>query len=320
MVKRFFADYLNFTRKERIGIITILMLLIIFLILPFFYSYFISQPKYDHQQFEKEIVSLNLKQQDSTGNYVKRNFDEDNYQNYNQPSEKNYYNKQPKGELFYFDPNTLSVDGWKKLGIREKTATSIQKYIAKGGRFYKPEDIAKIWGLHEDEVNRLTPYVRVEANTTANYNKYKTAETYKPYEKPKYSMASVNINDADTSAFIALPGIGNKLAARIIAFRDKLGGFYKVDQVAETYGLPDSTFQKIKDKLIISNSPVKKININKATVEELKIHPYIRYNIANAILQYRAQHGEFTAIDDLKKIMVITEEMYNKMAPYISIK
>ena len=320
MVKRFFADYLNFTRKERIGIITILILLIIFLILPFFYSYFISQTKYDHQQFQKEIVSLNLKQQDSAGNYVKRNYEEDNYQNYNQPSEKKYYGNQPKGELFYFDPNTLSVAGWTKLGIKEKTATTIQKYIAKGGRFNKPEDIAKIWGLHKDEVNRLMPYVKIEARPTSNFSTVKTAETYKPYEKPKYSVASVNINEADTAAFIALPGIGNKLAARITAFRDKLGGFYKVEQVAETYGLPDSIFQKIKDKLVFTNVKIKQLNINEATLDQLKTHPYIRYHIANAMVQYRTQHGSFALVSDIKNIMLITDEIFNKVAPYLTIK
>jgi competence ComEA-like helix-hairpin-helix protein len=68
----------------------------------------------------------------------------------------------------------------------------------------------------------------------------------------------VDINSADTTPFIALPGIGAKLAQRIIKFRDKLGGFYSIDQVAETFGLPDSTYQKIKPRLIIKNTTVKK--------------------------------------------------------------
>lgn len=317
MLKRFFANYLNFTLKERIGIITVLILIIFLLLLPFFYPYFITQPKYDHKQLEKEILSLNIKQQDSADNYVKRNFDENNYQNNYQPTEKNYYSKQPKGDLFYFDPNTLSVDGWIKLGIKEKTATTIQKYISKGGRFNKAEDIAKIWGLHEDEVNRLLSYVRIETKPTAGFNTSTYPQTYKANEKPKYIIATVDINEADTSAFIALPGIGSKLAARIIAFREKLGGFYKVEQVAETYALPDSTFQKIKDKLVITNTEIKTININTASLDELKIHPYIRYNIANAILQYRMQHGNFASVSDIKKIMLITDEVFNKVAPYL---
>ena len=320
MIKRFLADYLNFTRKERTGIIFILVLIVLFLLLPFFFPYFINEPKNNTAQFEKEIAALNIQQQDSIGKYANRNSDDNNYQNYNQPSERNYYAKQPKGELFYFDPNTLSVEGWVRLGVREKTATTIQKYTSKGGHFYKPEDISKIWGLHEDEVKRLLPYVRIEPRPAADYNKFPEAEKTKAYEKPQYTIATVDVNNADTAAFIALPGIGSKLAARIIAFREKLGGFYKAEQIAETYGLPDSTFQKIKTKLGISNSNVKKLNINTATADELKSHPYLRYNIANAIVQYRTQHGSFSSVADIKNIMLITEDVYNKAVPYLTTK
>jgi competence ComEA-like helix-hairpin-helix protein len=320
MPRQFATDYFNFTRKERTGVICLLLLIIIFLALPFFFSYFIAKPKYDHQQFEKEIAALNIKKRDSAGNFTNRNFDENNYQNYYQPSEKNYYPKQPKGELFYFDPNTLSAEGWVRLGVREKTANSIQKYVAKGGKFYKPEDIGKIWGLHEDEVKRLMPYVKIAAKISQDLNSYKKTEPYKTYDKPKNKIENIDINTADTSAFIALPGIGSKLANRIITFREKLGGFYKIEQVAETYALPDSVFQKIKNQLLITNTSIKKLNINTATVDELKGHPYLRYTIANAIVQYRTQHGLFAAISDIKKIMMITDEIFNKAEPYLTLR
>ena len=90
-----------------------------------------------------------------------------------------------------------------------------------------------------------------------------------------------------------------------------------ISNVDETFGLPDSTFQKIKGFLVISYTELRQININTATIDQLKSHPYIRYVIANAIVQYRNQHGNFTAIDDIKKIMLITEDVFNKLAPYI---
>ena len=324
MLKDFLSGYFNFSQKGRVGTIVLLTFITLTLLTPFFIPYFISQKKIDHSQFEKEIKALKIKQLDSTGRF-KRNatttgFDENNYQNYYQPSEKNHYSKESKGELFYFDPNTLSTDGWKKLGIKEKTITTIQKYLSKGGKFYKPEDIGKIWGLHEDEIDRLVPFVRIEQKNNDKYVSSENKDFNKPSEKPDYSKIIVDINIADTSALIALPGIGSKLANRIVGFRDKLGGFYKIEQLAETYALPDSTFQKIKDKLVIDNPSVKKLNINTATVDELKIHPYIRYNIANAIVQYRNQHGNFVAVSDLKKIMLITEDIYNKAEPYLSIR
>jgi competence ComEA-like helix-hairpin-helix protein len=312
-------EYLFFTRKERIGIIAVVMIMMVYPTIPILYAIFHKPQPVDHTAFEKEIAQLNVQEPDSSSAYSKRNYDDAGYLHY-QPSEKNYYDKPIKGELFYFDPNTLSADGWKKLGIREKTANTIQNYISKGGRFYKPEDIGKIWGLHEDEVKRLLPYIRIEEKPASGYNKYPERGEGKTYAKPTYTITPCDVNTSDTAAFIALPGIGNKLAARIVAFREKLGGFYKIDQLAETYGLPDSTFQKIKSRLVIGNSAVKKLNINTATVDELKTHPYLRYNIANAIVQYRNAHGNFLALNDLKKIMIITDDIYNKVAPYLSVK
>jgi competence ComEA-like helix-hairpin-helix protein len=127
------------------------------------------------------------------------------------------------------------------------------------------------------------------------------------------------VNTADTTTLISLPGIGSKLATRIITFREKLGGFYSVEQIGETYGLPDSTFQKIKQYLKLDNVSVKKININTATVDEMKAHPYIKYSLANPIVAYRNEHGMFSTIEDIKKVMAVTDEVYKKIAPYLSL-
>ncbi len=318
MLKKIVSDYFSFTKKERTGTIVLLVFILIFTLLPFLYPFFIKSAPVDAATFKKEIDALKMKQTDSGNSFTKNNFDEDNYQNYYQPSEKNYRNKNSKAVLFYFDPNTATAADWQRLGIRDKTITTIQNYLSKGGHFYKPEDIGKIWGLHADEVERLIPYINIAQKENNYPQKNYEQKTYeaKTFDKPKYTTSSLDVNTADTSAFIALPGIGSKLAQRIINFRDKLGGFYKAEQVAETFGLPDSTFQKIKSRLVLNNTAVKQFNINTATVDEMKPHPYIRYNIANAIVQYRTQHGNFSAVEDLKKIMTITDEVYNKIAPY----
>ncbi len=314
MFKQFLAAYFSFTKKERTGIFVLLFLILFFILLPLLFPLLIKSKATDSSAFEKEIATLKIKQQDSTNQFVKKDFDEANYQNYYTPSEKNYNTPNTGGELFYFDPNTASSADWKRLGIRDKTIATIQNYLSKGGHFYKPEDIGKIWGLHANEIERLMPYIKIAPKETDYPEKDYGAKTY---DKPKYSPAIIDINNTDTAALIALPGIGSKLAQRIINFRDKLGGFYKTEQVAETFGLPDSTFQKIKPRLSVNASAVKRININTATVDELKAHPYLRYNIANAIVQYRAQHGNFSAVADIKKIMLVTDEVYNKVVPYL---
>ena len=222
-----------------------------------------------------------------------------------------------KAELFYFDPNTITAEEWKKLGLKDRTIKTIQNYLSKGGHFYKPEGLSKIYGLHEDEYARLEPYIRIgQKENTSPSGSQNEAFTTAPVRTEKYK--TININIADTSALIALPGIGSKLAARIINFRDKLGGSYSIDQVGETFGLPDSTFQKIKQYLVLENTTVKKININTATVDELKKHSYIKYSLANPIVAYRNEHGPFTKVEDIKKVMAVTEEIYNKISSYLS--
>jgi competence ComEA-like helix-hairpin-helix protein len=221
-------------------------------------------------------------------------------------------------ELFYFDPNTVDAAGWGKLGIKDKTIHTIQNYLNKGGRFFKAADLKRIYGLHPDEYARLEPFVKIERSNSIADN---TIDNTKKEKEPRQpSDNSVDINSGDTSAFISLPGIGAKLATRIVGFRDKLGGFYSINQIGEVYGLQDSVFQKIKKYLKLENSSVKKININTATLDELKAHPYIRYTLDNPIVSYRKDHGPFSKIEDIKKVLVVTDEVYDKVAPYMTVQ
>jgi DNA uptake protein ComE-like DNA-binding protein len=310
MWQHFLKDYFNFTKKERSGIILLVSIMLILIMASFFYPYFIKKEIIDHAEFEKEIAELRI---DSTKNFHKKTGEY--YNDYSLPDKKD---EPSKAEVFFFDPNTASGNDWIRLGVKEKTAQTIQKYISKGGRFYKAEDIKKIWGLRPSDIARLLPYVSIK-NLPKEYPRYEKKEYLENTSATK-TIQKVDINSADTSAYIALPGIGSKLSQRIIAFRERLGGFYSIDQVAETYFLPDSTFQKIKPYLVINGHSIKQININLASVDEMKTHPYLRYNLANAIFQYRKQHGDFNSVDAIKKIMLVTDDIFNKVAPYLTIE
>lgn len=310
MLSRGLKEYFNFTKKERIGIISLVCIILIFTLSPFFFHYFVKDEKVDTSQFEKEIALLQI---DSSSQKVySKNYDE-----YSSAYPK--YNSVSNAELFFFDPNKASVNEWMRLGVKEKTAKTIQKYISKGGKFYKAEDIKKIWGLSETDAERLIPYVSIKSDPKNYLQNEQNGHPEKAGYTTHYTIKNIDINTADTTQFIALPGIGNKLAKRIISFRENLGGFYSIDQVAETYLLPDSTFQNIKPYLFINIATLKRININTASVDEMKAHPYIKYNIANLIFQYRQQHGNFNSVKEIKKIMTVTDEFYEKISPYLSV-
>jgi competence ComEA-like helix-hairpin-helix protein len=314
--KELVRDYLTFSRKERIGLLVTLAVIIGVWLFPRLAAPVKSQPDSFDSSWIVAAKKLQTREENRDGDSETK--DEGlNEMLFDKSS--NDYSDKPKGELFYFDPNSLTVDGWKKLGIREKTITTIQKYVSKGGQFLKPDDLLKIYGIRSYEFARLKPYIRIETTNIKKDFIEKARDNFKKEifsnKNPKYNL--VEINSSDTSAFIALPGIGSKLAARIITFRDKLGGFYSTDQIAETYGLPDSTFQKIKPFLKLDNASLKKININTATKDELKSHPYLRWTLANAIVEYRNQHGNYATPEDLKKISMVTEEIFAKIKPYV---
>ena len=318
--REFINDYLTFTRKERVGVLVIVSLVfLLFFLLPKFSNHISSSiPSKADTSWISKIRSLEVKKE-------KKNFstgsNSDEYYAYQYDSNKE---SNLKGELFYFDPNTLSADGWKKLGLKEKNIHTIQNYLNKGGHFKKPEDLKKIYGLYKDQYVRLAPYIKIESTIDSKAKqdyKLSTSSNENAQLKSGYSRVSViEINTADTTAFISLPGIGSKLASRIVNFREKLGGFYSIDQIGETYGVPDSTFQIIKQYLKLENTALRKLNINTATVDELKAHPYIKYSLANPIVAYRNEHGSFSNVEDIKKVMVVTEDVYNKIALYLTLK
>jgi competence ComEA-like helix-hairpin-helix protein len=318
--KEFVTDYLTLSRNERIGIMVIACLILGIFILPKTISY-TNNPTASTIDTAWMNSLKKLEQKESENSLTFQDLNNDNTNSYQYDRSTPDYSRKSKGELFFFDPNTITESEWLRLGLREKTFSTIQNYKSKGGYFRTPEDLQKVYGLFPNEYERIAPYIRIESRIEKNNNKEFTTQinTENPNKKTfpsRYTI--VDINSADTTALIQLPGIGSKLASRIILFRDKLGGFYTINQVGETFGLPDSTFQKIKQYLKLENVAIRKININKATVDELKNHPYIRWNIANPLIAYRNEHGTFARVEDIKKVMAITDEVYNKIASYLT--
>ena len=318
--KEFVTGYLTFTRKERLGVIVVILIVLSVFLLPKALSHSSIKTVAVDTTWIASMKKLEQREAENDNqNFKQYNDDNSTAYQYDRSTNNNY--SKSKGELFYFDPNTLPTEGWQRLGLRDKTIHTIQNYLSKGGHFKKPEDLQKIYGLFPNEYERIEPYIKIEAGAETNgYKNYtdkfpvetQPAKTY----APRYTV--IDINSADTTALIALPGIGSKLSARIINFRDKLGGFYSIAQVGETFGLPDSTFQKIKQYLKLENTSIRKININTATIDELKAHPYIRYTLANPIIAYRNEHGPFSKVEDIKKVMAVTDDAYNKIAPYLT--
>ena len=85
-------------------------------------------------------------------------------------------------------------------------------------------------------------------------------------------VSQIDLNSSDSSELVKLPGIGPVFAAKIMRYRDNLGGFSDVSQLMEIAGLPDSLMEWF---VVTDTVPVRKLLVNTATLAELRRHPYI---------------------------------------------
>lgn len=226
---------------------------------------------------------------------------------------------------FNFDPNRISFDSLTLLGLPAKVARNLIKYRNKGGKFRSREDLRKIYGMPEKWIAEIEPFIALppdsrdkysgshatknEASSEANVHLKKSPS----HAKPKVSL---DVNEAGQEDFMLLPGIGQTLSKRIIKYREALGGFYSIYQIAEVYGIKDSLFQTLKDQLMIHEVKLEMININLLNIKELDEHPYIDYNLAKKIVNYREQHGVIKDAQALKKIYLVDRSVLDKVIPY----
>lgn len=304
-------DYFSFSRRERTGIFALLVLIVIAALWPVFWPA-AQEPAVsaaDKQALEELAASIPVMKDDS-GNAAPRGT--------SSFTSKPRDAVSPAGPLFYFDPNATSEAGWRALGVRDKTIGTIGRYLAHGGRFKKPEDLAKVYGLREADYERLLPWVRIKTGDSERPNEYPYTKTERTTDY-KRSVTVIDINLADSAAWVALPGIGPALAGRILRFKEKLGGFYAPEQVAETWGLPDSVFQRIKPRLQCGHPLLRQLNINAMDANTLRQHPYLRWNLANALVQYRNQHGPFHSKEDLLRIALMDPPTLEKISPYLAL-
>jgi competence protein ComEA len=228
-------------------------------------------------------------------------------------------------ELFAFDPNQLSADSLKLLGLPDRVVSSIVNYRNKGGKFRSAEQLSKIYSLTPEDFNRIAPFVSIESVEQQTWKRHFESKEYsfKPdsvFEKRKFkSTRIVELNLADTLDLIEIRGIGNFLARKIVERRDALGGFLNINQLLEVYKIDDEVLDKIEPYLTVDSSLVNKININQVSTDELKKHPYIKFSLANSLVNYRKAHGPYQKHEDLMKSHLMNDSIFKLIRPYIKL-
>jgi competence ComEA-like helix-hairpin-helix protein len=306
-MKQIVRDYLTFNKRERNGVFILLGIISLLLVWLNISDRFHEVKKTDVTRFARQLDSLDaLAVTDPAEDLEDRRT----------ALPKEGENKRKEISLFEFDPNGLPDAGWKRLGFTDKQIRTIKNYESKGGKFRKKEDLKKMYCIKEAQYALLEPFIRIQpAPSVFENGKVASPKAAGANEAPAVP-ALVELNGADSALLTTIRGIGPFFAKNIIKYRNSLGGFYAKEQLMEIWKFDKEKFDAVEKYISVDPASVKKININTCEAEALR-SPYISWNVANAIVNYRKQHGKFKTIDEIRKTDLVDEETLRKIAPYL---
>ncbi len=297
-------NYFHFNKQERNGVFVLCLLVFVLfalrLAMPYFYT----------RQLPISIVAIPT----IASNEDEPKYDKPNYNNHTTKLNDNEITKQ----LFVFNPNTITKNEAITLGFKDKTANILINFRNKGGKFFKPTDLKKLYGLSEQLFEKLLPYVLIP-NQYKEFNKDTFENKYpekKQYEKFTTKKELLELNSADSLSIVYLKGIGPAFTKRILKYRSMLGGFHNINQLKEVYGITDSLFISLSEQISINPKNIDYLPINVIDINTLKKHPYFNYSKAQAVINYRTLHGKLNEIN-FADVGVFSEEKLKLISPYL---
>ncbi len=322
------SDYFRVSYHEGRGILILLACICVALLTTILYKRLMPAPSIDTSVTDqKKLDSLLTLMQDEEATQPRYSRSDDRDRT---DAERFSPRTRRAAERFNFDPNTISVADWQRLGVPQWMAERIDKYRSKGGQFRRKADLLKIYNFPPTLYAELESYITLPENTALAANggarqyenrpasfSYASGNRYPDRPRTERSVLQpFDINTADSSQLVALTGIGPASASRILKFRNALGGFVSSAQFTDIYGL-DSTGRVELVRLGQIRSAPRRIAINTASAADLDRHPFLSRRQAEVIVRYREQHGAYTSAESLKPIRILDTPTIEKLAPYL---
>lgn len=226
-----------------------------------------------------------------------------------------------------FNPNDASDQDWLSRGLSKNQVRSINKYTSTGAQFHSLEDLKRVYVLSDEWVDFFAADFAFPEPARTEHTKPRQKDEHLDYEETvvverafEREQPRVNINIADTTALMEIRGIGSYYANKLVNYRSALGGFHDMNQLKELYNIREETLLILENSTFIDRNQLQCLAINSASAEELAQHPYLSRNQSKAIVAFRTEHGAFQVEQDLLKCVVISEDLLEKIRPYLCLK
>jgi DNA uptake protein ComE-like DNA-binding protein len=278
-----------FTNKEKRGLVVLLLLLVISMVVPVWSGSILVKKPEPTKLFPIETPVVNTDSLSDT---------------------------QQVPDLFAFNPNVLDSAGWLRLGFTAAQAATVLKYRRNGGHFYQRDDLLKLYFIEKEKYMALRSFIQVDDRRASTAGS--SADNIR-----------VDVNDAGEEEWKELPGIGEVLSKRIVAYRDLKGGLDSIPQLLEVYGITESWLSDNRHRLWMSKAPdrsilaeptpVMRVDINRADSAQLDALPGIGPFVARQIIQYREKLGGFIDTTQLREVRGLREENLRLAMPHLMI-
>ena len=300
------SDWVHFSKKSRRGILVLLILFVLIAVAPrLYHNYVYTPPNYN-------VKYSAIVDNPSDSSIVKET-------RYRQPDVS-------------FDPNVYTLEEWKSVGLTEKQAQSILKYLGSGAQLRVKSDLKKLYVIDDELYSLLEPKLNLpdsiegkksQSKPTYNTDYDKTQgleEERDEIGEETVELAPMSINHASSRELQTIPGIGPFFAKEILKIRENYGGFISSDQLLDIYRMDEEKLSEILPYLIIDPNEVNKLNVNTASEEQLRKHPLISRDMAKSIVYFRKNHKEYDSLNDLLLSPYIDGQVLKTIMPYLKVE
>ena len=228
-----------------------------------------------------------------------------------------YLQSTKKDTIYPFNPNYITDYKGYKLGMSIQEIDRLHAYRKRGKFVNSAEEFQQVTKVSNVFLAKVSPYFKFP-DWVKNKTNVTSEKFHKFLPKEKEKIVQKDINSATREDLIAVYGIGEKLADKILQEKEKLGCFVSMEQFQFMWGISPEALADLEKRFVVkTQNGIKKIAINDLSQKELAKFPFFNYALAKEIVIYRTMNNGIKNIDDLTKIKGMPNEKIKIIALYL---
>ena len=216
--------------------------------------------------------------------------------------------EQPPPRARAYDPNRLNDFSGYRLGLSPRSLDALYAYRDSGHTLYTPEMMQRVAGLPDSAISRMLPSLRFPKGAPAG--RHRKARPGPPGD----------LNRAGAEEFMKINGVGVVLSARIVKFREALGGFRHPSQLLDVYGLTPEVANRVMAAFAVMDQPeAPRVNLNTAPEAELAALVYLTPEMARALVARRQVEGPYQSLEQIGEVLGLPKDKIERIALYLTL-